>query len=68
MKTFCEYLLGKGFIERTVKQYCRKIHDFLNWMEDENLAVEQLRYNDLLCYIRHKTSAASHPGGSSEQK
>jgi len=52
MQNFKSYLLGQGKSQQTVTRYYNYVMELLNWCEDENLEIEQLRYNDLLLYVK----------------
>ena len=52
---FKNYLEQKNFSTKTVVSYLYTHRVFLNWIEDENIKPQELRYADLLAFIRHAT-------------
>ncbi len=50
---FESYLHNKKLSARTVSDYQKQLKSFTEWMEQENLQVKELNYNDLLRYISH---------------
>jgi len=51
---FTDYLLTKGFSITSIRRYVRDVTSFIQWLEKENVAVEQVSYNDILHYIQKK--------------
>ncbi len=51
--SFEDYLHNKKLSTRTVNDYQKQLKSFTEWMEQENLQVKELNYNDLLRYISH---------------
>ena len=52
MKTFSAYLESKGYRPKTVKTYTREQEKYQNWLNQEQIAAEQVTYKDLLQLIR----------------
>ena len=48
---FRDYLQKKGFSLSTIRQHINYSEMFLEWMEQERLRVDQVRYNDLVVFI-----------------
>lgn len=53
MKSFKEYLIQKQFSESTVKIYENGVKDFLEWISNHHYQKENIRYADLMSYIKH---------------
>jgi integrase/recombinase XerD len=53
MKSFKEYLVQKQFSESTVKIYENGVKDFLEWISNHHYQEEDIRYADLMSYIKH---------------
>ena len=54
MKTsFTDYLKSKGMTPRTINGFKRVIGIFLNWVKKEQLDIEQVRYQDILLFMKH---------------
>jgi integrase/recombinase XerD len=53
MKSFYDYLTEKRFSESTVKIYDNGIRDFLEWIAKHHYQQHQIRYADLMQYIKH---------------
>jgi|SRR5690554_4797427 len=51
---FTDYLLTKGFSITSIRRYVRDVTSFIAWLEKENVAIEQVSYNDILHYIQKK--------------
>jgi site-specific recombinase XerD len=54
LEQFKDYFLIKGYAARSVQSISQSISYFLNWIETQNIELEQISYNDLLAYIHHK--------------
>lgn len=52
MKNFNEYLTKKDFSEITVRIYENGIKDFLEWITKHQYQIENIRYADLMNYIK----------------
>jgi len=50
---FRSQLKEKGYAPATIRQKCNYVGDFLQWLENEKLPWEQVRYNDMLNFIDH---------------
>lgn len=53
MKNFREYLEKKQFSEGTVKIYENGVKEFLEWITKHQYEEENIRYADLMSYIKH---------------
>jgi site-specific recombinase XerD len=54
MKTsFTDYLKSKGMTPRTIIGFNRVLEIFLNWVKKEQLDIEQVRYQDILLFMKH---------------
>ncbi|MBS1951236.1 MAG: site-specific integrase [Bacteroidetes bacterium] len=54
MKTsYTDYLKEKGMTPRTIIGFNRVLEIFLNWVKKEQLDVEQVRYQDILLFMKH---------------
>lgn len=53
MKSFNEYLSGKQFSESTVKIYENGAKEFLEWITTHHYQEENIRYADLMHYIKY---------------
>jgi integrase/recombinase XerD len=53
MKSFKEYLTEKQFSESTIRIYENGTKDFLEWIEKHQYPIENIRYVDLMNYIKH---------------
>jgi integrase/recombinase XerD len=51
LSKFRNYLQKKGFSSSTIRQHVNYAEMFLEWMDQERLRVDQVRYNDLLVFI-----------------
>ena len=54
MKTnFINYLKSKGRTRRTINSFNRVVTIFLNWLEKEQINDEQVRYQDILAFMKY---------------
>lgn len=53
MKSFKDYLIEKQFSESTIKIYENGTKDFLEWITLHQYSMENIRYADLMNYIKH---------------
>ena len=51
--TFNDYLKKRGFSPSTVATHRKILGHYLQWLATEPLGIEQVRYQDLLSFIRH---------------
>ena len=51
--TFNAYLKKRGFSPSTVTTHRKILGHYLQWLATEHLGIEQVRYQDLLSFIRH---------------
>ncbi len=54
MKGFREYMLYRNYQLSTVKGIEGIIQNFLNWLENENIEIEEVSYNDLLVLVKKR--------------
>mgnify|MGYP001791772021 CR=1 FL=1 len=59
---FKTYLKSKKHANRTIETYEANLRRFLEWLEQENMEVEQVTYNDLLLYMKHTSRTVSQKG------
>ena len=52
-KNFKDYLTRREFSGKTIRIYERGIEEFLTWTDEHHYTVENIRYADLLNYIKH---------------
>jgi integrase/recombinase XerD len=61
MKTsFKNYLQGHQYTNASIASYERFTNQFLQWAEKENLPMEQIRYQDILGYMKYCTGKRSY--------
>lgn len=48
---FKNYLLAKGYAASTIQNIVKDINYLLLWMRPQNIAIEQLTYNDVTAYL-----------------
>ena len=53
-KEFTQYLLLKGYSTSTARRYVKDAVKFIEWVEKENVQIEQVSYSDVLYYIQSK--------------
>jgi len=53
MKSFNDYLKEKQFSESTIKIYENGTKDFLEWVTKHSYQLENIRYANLMSYIKH---------------
>lgn len=53
MKSFKDYLTQKEFSESTIRIYENGIKEFLEWTTKHHYPIENIRYADLMNYIKH---------------
>lgn len=51
MMEFNEYLLNQGAAANTIKGRASAVSDFKNWLEVEQLDIEEIDYNELMNYV-----------------
>jgi integrase/recombinase XerD len=54
MKSFKEYLKEKHYSESTIRIYENGVMDFLEWISLHQYSIENVRYADLMNYIKHR--------------
>lgn len=54
MKSFKDYLTKKEFSESTIRIYENGTKDFLEWITKHHYPIENIRYADLMNYIKHR--------------
>jgi len=50
---FTDYLKSKGLTSGTITSFNRVITIFLNWLKKEQVNAEQVRYQDILSFMKH---------------
>lgn len=53
MKSFTEYLAEKQFTESTIRIYENRSREFLEWITTHHYQEENIRYADLMQYVKH---------------
>jgi len=56
-----EWLIIKGFTKSTVNGLVATVTHFINWTTDQNIAAENVSYNDVLAYINDKRKQGNKP-------
>src|SRR5690554_2400292 len=51
---FTDYLLFKGLSITSIRRDVRDVESFIQWLDKENVYIEQAGYNDILHYIQSK--------------
>lgn len=54
MKSFKEYLQEKHYSESTIRIYQNGVTDFLDWISLHQYSIENVRYADLMSFIKHR--------------
>jgi integrase/recombinase XerD len=57
---FRSYLQGKEYSHASISTYERFTDQFLEWLQKENMEVGQVRYQDILLYMKHCSSKKNH--------
>jgi len=57
---FRSYLQGKEYSHASISTYERFTDQFLEWLQKENMEVGQVRYQDILSYMKHCSSKKNH--------
>jgi integrase/recombinase XerD len=60
LTSFKNYLQGKEYSNASIITYERLTNRFLEWLQKENMEAEQIRYQDILSYMKHCTSKKNH--------
>lgn len=53
LKDFQNHLKSKGFNKNTIRQNSNYTGIFLQWIEVENIENKEVRYNEIIAFIRH---------------
>jgi len=53
---FKEYLEKQQFSKNTTEGYIQTTRKFLNWLNEEGIKPHEVRYNDMLAFIRHSVN------------
>lgn len=61
MEQFSEWLIIKGFTSNTVRGLIKTVNYFLNWIDEQNITVENVSYNDVLAYVNYKKKKGNKP-------
>jgi site-specific recombinase XerD len=61
LEKFKEWLVIKGFTSETVKGLLKTVNYFINWIEEENIELETVTYNDVVAYINYKRKQGNKP-------
>jgi integrase/recombinase XerD len=52
---FKQYLQEKNFTEKTIYGYEKVLKQFFKWLEDERINIKEMRYADMLAYVKQVT-------------
>lgn len=52
---FNDYLKEKNFMDSTIYGYEKALKHFFKWIETERLNIKEMRYTDMLAYVKHIT-------------
>lgn len=63
MTEFKDYLKEKQLSPQSVKIYCDGIKEFVEWIDKHHYAIENIRYADLMRYMRYSERRGSNKGG-----
>lgn len=58
--SFKSYLQGKEYSTTTIASYERQAESFLEWTQKENVTKDQLRYQDVLAYMKYCSTKKGH--------
>ncbi|MEM1406300.1 MAG: tyrosine-type recombinase/integrase [Bacteroidota bacterium] len=61
-KDFEAYLKSRQYSRKTIETYLNSFKLYMEWLEKENIELEQVSYNDLLLYVKHSGKTASPRG------
>lgn len=61
LEQFKEYFIIKGYTTKSIQSISKNIEYFLNWIETENITIEEITNNDILAYIQYKRKAGNKP-------
>ncbi len=53
LSKFNEWLIIKGHTSGTAKGFTKTAERFINWLEEQNIGIENVSYNDILAYINY---------------
>lgn len=67
MKNFKEYLTKKEFSESTIRIYENGIKGFLEWTTKHHYQIENIRYADLMNYIKHSQKKGNNKRNVQQQ-
>jgi integrase/recombinase XerD len=67
MKNFKEYLTQKQFSEKTIRIYENGIKEFLEWINKHHYQTENIRYADLMNYIKYSQKKGSNKRNVQQQ-
>lgn len=61
IEKFKEYFIIKGYTTKSVQSISTNITYFLNWLNTENIEVEETTYNDVVAYVNYKKKTGNKP-------
>lgn len=61
LEQFKEYFIIKGYSTKSIQSISKNIEYFLNWINTENIEVEETKYNDVVAYINYKRKTGNKP-------
>ena len=61
IEQFKEYFIIKGYTTKSVQSISKNISYFINWIKEENIEIEEVKYNDVVAYINYKKKNNNKP-------
>jgi integrase/recombinase XerD len=61
IEQFKEYFIIKGYTTKSVQSISKNISYFINWIKEENIEIEEVKYNDVVAYINYKKKTGNKP-------
>jgi integrase/recombinase XerD len=61
IEKFKEYFIIKGYTTKSVQSISKNISYFINWIKEENIEIEEVKYNDVVAYINYKKKTGNKP-------
>ena len=54
LSKFSEWLIIKGYTSKTIHTFCRTAKRFIDWLDEQNIEIENASYNDLVAYVGYQ--------------
>ncbi len=61
LSKFNEWLIIKRFASKTVQGFCNTVKHFIDWLEIENIEIENASYNDILAFVSYQRKRGNKP-------